>query len=288
MRTLEQILNEHKEWLNDSNKGKRLVYRDLSLEEQALFKPDEKRYSHLGFHKPLQYQFGRANLFQADLSFADLSYADLSVAFLNEAKLIGTDFTNTNLKGASLENAHLEYANFKNADLEDANLEGANLFKTNFINTNLTHSTLQYVELFHRNIRYSHFEDSKSWIITEFEGKIEEFEIYDQKIFYAIDFILTAMEQQFNIDFLKVDYFYALISDIYMTMEHMYYKYEEIEIADIEREMINSIYNSSSISELEFISDIGLNSGYDTINDSFKADYYGLKKFDKDNNNYDL
>jgi len=97
---LQQILNDHKLWL-DSNgeRGARAYFENADLKNADL---------------------RNANLYKANLGNAVLKNADLEDANLEYA-----DLRNTNLYKANLEAAYLENANLKNADLKYANIKGA-------------------------------------------------------------------------------------------------------------------------------------------------------------------
>jgi len=98
---LNQILTDHKEWLNDNLKGKRADLVGADLRNLNLY---------------------GANLYGADLRNADLRNADLRNLNLYGANLYGAD-----LHGADLRNADLSYANLRRADLFYADLLGADL-----------------------------------------------------------------------------------------------------------------------------------------------------------------
>jgi len=109
-----EILSNHKKWLNEEVGGVRadLYGANLSsanLSGASLFRADLSSANLSG-----------ASLFRADLSGADLSRADLS----------GADLSRANLSGANLSGADLSSANLSGADLRGANLFGANLSKT--------------------------------------------------------------------------------------------------------------------------------------------------------------
>jgi uncharacterized protein YjbI with pentapeptide repeats len=98
----EQIMREHKRWLQDKSTGKRADFRDIDLSEK-------------------------------DLSGIDLSYADLQGSNLEEAYFVHTDldnsvFEDTNLKNADFDHARRAYwSNFRNADMTGASVENVNL-----------------------------------------------------------------------------------------------------------------------------------------------------------------
>lgn len=103
---IQDILANHKLWLEDSNTGKRADLGGADLGDANL------RY---------------ANLVDANLRYANLRYANLRGADLRDANLRGANLRDADLGGANLRSTDLHYANLRSADLHDANLEGANL-----------------------------------------------------------------------------------------------------------------------------------------------------------------
>ena len=96
---LQKVLEEHKEWIIDSSKGKRANLRDANLE-------------------------------RSDWRGAYLQGADLRGADLQGANLRGTNLERANLRGANLERADLRGAYLERANLERADLRGAYLKNT--------------------------------------------------------------------------------------------------------------------------------------------------------------
>ena len=94
---LEKILEVHKEWINDNEKGVRADLSGVCLREE--------------------------NLSEADLSGANLSRADLRSAELSGAYLRGADLGGADLRGAYLRGADLRGADLRGANLSDANLD---------------------------------------------------------------------------------------------------------------------------------------------------------------------
>jgi uncharacterized protein YjbI with pentapeptide repeats len=92
---LTNILDQHKQWLEDNNKG------------------------------------SKANLSGANLSGAILSNANLSEAYLRGANLPNADLSNADLRGANLRDANLPEANLSGANLRGANLSNADLSDAN-------------------------------------------------------------------------------------------------------------------------------------------------------------
>ncbi len=104
---LENILKEHKLWLEDSTKGK------------------------------------RANLSSADLSYANLCGANLRWANLRSANLRSADLSFANLRSADLSYADLRWANLRSADLNSANLRRADLCNANLNSADLRYANLR-------------------------------------------------------------------------------------------------------------------------------------------------
>lgn len=113
-KTLEQLLQEHQEWLYDPN--------------------------------PLRPIW-------ADLINADLSYADLEHVNLSRASLHGVNLKNASLTYANLDNADLSCANLENSDLNDANLYNANLAKANLDWASLCSADLQFANLIFSSLK---------------------------------------------------------------------------------------------------------------------------------------
>ena len=104
---LDEILQQHKRWLNSNEKsgpGADLWFADLH----------------------------GANLRGADLSNASLLGADLSGAHLDEANLSGADLRGVSLIEASLIGANLRDADLNGTDLRGADLVGAQLYRAFF------------------------------------------------------------------------------------------------------------------------------------------------------------
>ena len=118
---LNEILKNHKKWLNNDNGGEcaNLTRADLG-------------YANLTRANLRGADLRSANLRNANLGYANLGYANLRGANLRSADLRGADLgyanlTRANLRGADLRGADLRYANLGYANLGYANLRGANL-----------------------------------------------------------------------------------------------------------------------------------------------------------------
>ena len=103
---LDEILKNHKMWLNNEPGGKRANLQDANLRGADL---------------------RGANLWGAIFREADLRGADLRGADLREANLWGAIFWKANLRGADLRRTNLWKANLRGADLREADLQGAYL-----------------------------------------------------------------------------------------------------------------------------------------------------------------
>jgi len=108
---IDEILENHKVWLEDNSKGQRANLRGADL-QRANLREANLRWANLR----------EANLREANLRGADLREADLQRANLREANLRWAD-----LRGANLREANLRWADLREADLQRANLREANL-----------------------------------------------------------------------------------------------------------------------------------------------------------------
>ena len=99
---LQEILDNHKKWLNLEDGGKRADLRFADLQSANL---------------------QSANLQNADLRFANLRYADLQNADLRYADLQCAYLQGANLRYADLQYAYLQDANLQNANLQNADLD---------------------------------------------------------------------------------------------------------------------------------------------------------------------
>lgn len=118
-KTLEQILKEHRHWLNKDCEGWENLCANL---EGADLKCADLRHANLA-----DADLRHANLAGAYLENANLMYANLIGANLEGADLYRANLEYASLDYAKLEKTYLKYANLKWADLEGANLAGANL-----------------------------------------------------------------------------------------------------------------------------------------------------------------
>ena len=124
---LTKILDEHRAWLLNNEKGKRADLYDANLQG--------------------------ANLQGANLYGANLYGADLYGANLYGANLYGANLQGANLYGANLQGANLRGADLYGANLQGANLYGANLYGANLYGANLYGANLQGVDLYGANLQ---------------------------------------------------------------------------------------------------------------------------------------
>ena len=150
-RSLKEVLELHKKWLEDEGGGDRadLSCEDLSdvdlgnlnlryviLEGVNL---SDAELSHVNLKGA---NLIGANLTDADLRDANLTYADLRdayliYAYLEDANLKYSNLSCANLECADLTDANLTWANLKGANLRGADLTNANLVDANLVDTNL-------------------------------------------------------------------------------------------------------------------------------------------------------
>jgi len=137
---LENILELHKKWLLDFDKGiepNRGVKANLS-----------------GF------DLSCMNLDSVDLSMADLSKSNLSKCDLNHANLYGADLHETNLSNAGLYSANLNYTRLYNSNLSCSNLCAADLFSSNLHDADLSKTTLSSAILSNTNLTRANLSNS--------------------------------------------------------------------------------------------------------------------------------
>lgn len=193
-RTLREILEDHKHWLNEDCDD----WEDM----RACLNGDYLR---------------TADLSHADLRHASLINADLSYANLHSAKLQGADLSGALLRCANLSDADLHDANLYNADLMDAFLHGtdlshaflrganlkgaalrnANLYNTNLRGTNLCGAVLRGANLFDAKFNSSnlcgvYFSESKEDLIEYRRGKILTESVIGYK--KCVDDVIVTLE----------------------------------------------------------------------------------------------
>ena len=123
---LQEILKNHKLWLEDEETGIRASLSGADLSGASL---------------------SWASLSWANLSGAELRRAELSGADLRRADLSGADLNDANLSGASLSWANLSGADLRRADLRRADLSGAKglLSAANYLEVHFDRTTDGYI-----------------------------------------------------------------------------------------------------------------------------------------------
>ena len=150
-RSLKEVLELHKKWLEDEEGGDRadLSYEDLSdvdlgnlnlryvILEGVNLSDAELSHVNLKGANLTGANLTGANLTGADLKYADLKGAYLIYAYLEDANLKYSNLSCANLECADLTDANLTWANLKGANLRGADLTNANLVDANLVDTNL-------------------------------------------------------------------------------------------------------------------------------------------------------
>ena len=153
-KTLKEVLENHKHWLNEDCDGWENMRADLSeadlrgadLSEANLYRADLSEADLRGADLS-EADLSGAYLSEANLSGAYLSGADLSGAYLRGANLSGADLSEADLRGADLSEANLSGAYLRGADLRGANLRGANLYRADLRGANLYRADLSEADL---------------------------------------------------------------------------------------------------------------------------------------------
>ena len=150
-RSLKEVLELHKKWLENEESGDRadLSYEDLSnvdlsnlnlsyvILEGAFLTDAILTRTHLRGAYLKGVDLTDVNLTNVNLSYANLKGAYLSYAYLEDANLKYANLSCANLKCADLTDANLTWANLKGANLRGADLTNANLVDANLVDTNL-------------------------------------------------------------------------------------------------------------------------------------------------------
>lgn len=116
MKTMQERLDIHAQWLNGSTTGERFVEGGVDLREAQLCGADLSNIT-----------FRCVDLRDVSLRETKLCGATLSGCNLREADLGGADLSKANLWGADLRGADLRGAEMLGADFSGADLRGANL-----------------------------------------------------------------------------------------------------------------------------------------------------------------
>jgi len=123
---LQEIIENHKKWLNDGNGREKADLHEADL---------RGAYLH------------GANLSRADLRWSDLREADLTGADLSRAALTGAALSRADLSRADLSRADLREADLREADLRGADLSGADLRWSDLREANLSRAALTGADL---------------------------------------------------------------------------------------------------------------------------------------------
>ena len=134
----DQIMLDHKKWLEDHTTGERANLRDVDLSEMDLS----------GIDLSYAYLQG-ANLMNTKLIETNLSNADLSQAVLR-----GANLSKAKIDGTCLDNANLNFAVFNECIGKKARFHFSNLWDCNFKNTYLPEATFFYRIGFRRDKFY--------------------------------------------------------------------------------------------------------------------------------------
>lgn len=191
-KTLEQLLDEHAEWLYNMNPIRPiwgdLINADLSYAD----------LEHVNLSRASLYgvNLKNANLTYAILDNVDLSCANLENSDLNDANLYNANLTKANLNWASLCGADLQFANLifsslKNADLRFANLKGADLKNSYLKGVHLDGANLKGAEFSYSNLANAFLDGAQGDLIEYRKGKILTEDIIGYKVcgrdFYNIE-----------------------------------------------------------------------------------------------------
>lgn len=172
-KTLEQLLDEHAEWLYDMD-PRRPIWGDLINADLSYADLEHINLSRASLHGV---NLKNANLTYANLDNVDLSCANLENSDLNDANLYNANLTKANLNWASLYGADLQFANLKfsslkNADLRFANLKYADLGDSYLKGVHLDGANLKGVEFNYSNLVNASLDRAQGDLIEYRKGKI--------------------------------------------------------------------------------------------------------------------
>lgn len=191
-KTLEQLLQEHQEWLYDAD-PRRPIWGDLINADLSYADLEGVNLYRASLHG---INLKNANLTNANLENVDLSCANLENSDLTDANLYNANLTKANLNWASLCDADLQFANLifsnlKNADLRYANLKGADLKNVYLKGAHLDGANLKGVEFNYSNLANTFLDGAKGDLIEYRKGKILTEDIIGYKVccrdFYNIE-----------------------------------------------------------------------------------------------------
>ncbi len=111
----------------------------------------------------------RAKLQETDFSYSDLTAASFQGSIMTQAKLSGANLTQAKLQRAILTKADLGGADLANADLREANLQYAYMGKANLSGANLTGANLKGAYLTKANLKGANLQgaDLKAAKVTD-------------------------------------------------------------------------------------------------------------------------
>lgn len=182
-KTLEQLLQEHQEWLYEPN-PLRPIWGDLINADLSYADLEHVNLSRASLHGV---DLKNANLTYANLDNVDLSCANFENSDLSYANLYNANLTKANLNWASLWSANMGYtnlnfSNLKNADLRYANLGGADLKNTYLKNADLRYTNLKGAEFNYSNLANAFLDGANGNMIEYRKGKILTEDIIGYKI----------------------------------------------------------------------------------------------------------
>ena len=172
-KTLEQLLQEHAEWLYDAD-PRRPIWGDLINADLS--------YADLEGVNLYRASLHGVNLKNANLTNANLENSDLNDANLYNANLTKANLDNADLSCANLENSDLIFSSLKNADLRFANLKGADLKNSYLKGVHLDGANLKGVEFNYSNLANTFLDGAKGDLIEYRKGKILTEDIIGYKV----------------------------------------------------------------------------------------------------------
>ena len=152
-RSLKEVLELHKKWLEEEKDGERVNLSSENLRDID-FSNSDLEGAILINTDLTDVNLSDANLRSTNLSYANLRSTNLRSTDLSYANLRGVDLGYANLSYADLRGVDLSYADLRGANLIGANLIGANLIGADLIGTNLTGANLIYANL--KDVKYDH------------------------------------------------------------------------------------------------------------------------------------
>ena len=182
-RSLKEVLESHKKWLENEESGDRADLSDEDLSDVDLSNLN-LAYVILEGAFLTDAILTRTHLRGADLKGVDLTDVNLTDANLSYANLKGAYLSYANLKGAYLSYANLEDANLEDANLSCANLTWVNLKGANLRGADLTNANLVDANLVDTNLKDVKYNNSTSFFTLQCpeEGSFIGYKKADNKI----------------------------------------------------------------------------------------------------------